>query len=544
MAWPETIDARIRREAHFGDRLVRCIADRPADLDTLVRSVVSAHGERTALVFESRRLSYLALDQAVARVAGNLAGTAGVAHGDRVALYSGNCLEFALVVLACLRLGAICVPLGYRLQTPELDYMLRHSGAKAIIVEAQLAARVPALDSLPEMRIGFAFEGDAAGYQPFDDLLVDAEVAPTPIGEEDIAFILYTSGTTGRPKGATLTHFNVIHTILHYQTCMGLSADDSTLIAVPVTHVTGLVAQLLTMIGVGGQVVIMRSFKAHAALALMAEEKVRHSIMVPAMYNLMLRDPEFDRFDLSSLTLAGFGGAPMPEATILELERRLPGLNLRNAYGATETTSPATILPRGKIASHRHTVGMPVPCADIVVVDGDGRELPDGETGEIWIAGPMVVPGYWRNPDANAAEFTGGYWHSGDIGAMTEDGYLRILDRRKDMINRGGYKVFSAEVENVLAQHDQVVESAVVGRPCPVLGERVHAFVVSTETDTCDEATLKAFCAERLADYKVPETYSFLNESLPRNANGKVMKPTLRARAEAMFDQNGQRRLA
>lgn len=541
MAWPETSPKDLRREVHYGTRVVRCFKERPTDLASLFGSIVEEQGGRVALVFDDKRLTYQELDVMAARVAGNLAATAGVGHGDRVALHSGNCLEYFIVVLACIRLGAVCVPLGHRLQTPELAYMLDHCGAKVAVVEAALASKMPSLDSLTGIRAVFSFEGEVAGYQPFEDLLVDVEVAPTPIAEEDLAFIMYTSGTTGRPKGAMLTHFGVIHTALHYQICMGLTQEASTLVAVPVTHVTGLVAQFLTMMAVGGCAVIMREFKARRALEMLAQENIRHSIMVPAMYNLMLRDPEFEKFDLSNLAIAGFGGAPMPEATILELEKRLPGLNLRNAYGATETTSPATVLPIGKMATHRHTVGVPVPCADIMIADADGREAPKGETGEIWIAGPMVVPGYWNNSVANEQEFTAGYWHSGDIGAMTEDGYLRVMDRQKDMINRAGYKVFSAEVENVLAQHEDIEETAVVGRSCPVLGERVHAFLVP-KGGALDESAVKAFCESRLADYKVPETYTVLADPLPRNANGKIMKSVLREQARLLFESETQGR--
>jgi long-chain acyl-CoA synthetase len=531
MAWPDDVRLAMRREAHFGDRVVRCFADRHNDIDQWFRAVAARDPDAEALVLDETRLSYGALDKTVGRVAANLAKPCGVGAGDRVALFSGNCVEFALAVLACARLGAVAVPLGHRLQTPELAYMIGHSGAEVVAVEAELADRLPARTDIPQVRHVFAFAGEAPGCAPFAELLADSgPLPPAAIGEEQPVCILYTSGTTGTPKGAMLTHLNVIHTMLHYQLCMDLGAGDRTLMAVPITHVTGLVAQLLCMIGAGGATVMMRAFKARRALELIEAERITHGVMVPAMYKLMLMDPDFDRFDLSSLRVGGFGGAPMPEAVIEELAQRAPGVTLRNAYGATETTSPATLLPLGKVATHKHTVGRPVPCADVIVVDELGRECAPGETGEVWIAGPMVVPGYWRNDQANASEFTGGHWHSGDIGRFTEDGYLQILDRAKDMINRGGYKVFSAEVENVLAQHPAVVECAVVARADPVLGERVHAFVLAD--GACDADQLRSFCGQRLADYKVPETVTFANGPLPRNANGKIMKAELRARAE------------
>jgi O-succinylbenzoic acid--CoA ligase len=198
-----------------------------------------------------------------------------------------------------------------------------------------------------------------------------------------------------------------------------------------------------------------------------------------------------------------------------------------NAYGATETSSPATLMPRGEQAAHLDSVGRPLPCVDIVVVDDTGVEVPPGETGELMIAGPCVVPGYWDNPEATAREFIGGYWRSGDLGSQDTEGFVRIFDRKKDMINRGGYKIWSVEVENTLVGFPGVIEAAAIGVPCPVLGERVHAFVYTTQPAP-DPQALIDWCASRLADYKVPERIGLRTEPLPRNANGKLMKRTLR----------------
>jgi long-chain acyl-CoA synthetase len=252
-----------------------------------------------------------------------------------------------------------------------------------------------------------------------------------------------------------------------------------------------------------------------------------YSLCVPAMYNLCLLDPDFVRFDLSSWRIAGFGGAPMPSATIERLARALPDLTLCNAYGSTETTSPATLMPPGAIKDHPASVGRILPCADIVVVDEEGREVAAGETGELLIGGPMVVPGYWDNPEGNAKGFVGGYWVSGDLGSVDADGNVHVFDRKKDMINRAGFKIYCIEVESVMTHHPSVVEAAVVGRPDPVLGERAHAFVF-TDGRPFDAEDIRRFCAERLSDYKVPDTVTDLGQPLPRNANGKVLKTELR----------------
>jgi long-chain acyl-CoA synthetase len=231
--------------------------------------------------------------------------------------------------------------------------------------------------------------------------------------------------------------------------------------------------------------------------------------------------------DLSCWRVGGYGGAPMPVSTIDELSQRVPTLLPLNCYGATETTSPATMMPAGCTREHADSVGAVLPAADIRVMDDDGRELPPGETGELWIAGPMVVPGYWANPEATAASFTAGHWHSGDLGSIDAQGFVRVFDRKKDMLNRGGFKIYSVEVENTLMGWPGVVEAAVVGKPCPVLGERVHAFVHAPGA-ALDAEALRAHCAAQLADYKVPESVTFTDTPLPRNANGKLMKRLLR----------------
>jgi O-succinylbenzoic acid--CoA ligase len=216
----------------------------------------------------------------------------------------------------------------------------------------------------------------------------------------------------------------------------------------------------------------------------------------------------------------------MAPATIARFAERLPGLKLMNAYGATETTSPVTLMPPSETAARPDSVGCALPCADILVMDDRGREVGAGEAGELWLGGPMVVPGYWNDPAATAESFVGGYWRSGDIGSKDADGFVRVFDRRKDMINRGGYKIYSVEVENALMGFPGVVEAAVVAEPCPVLGERVHAFVVVGAG--VQPADLQRHCAGLLADYKVPETFTLSDTPLPRNANGKLLKRNLR----------------
>ena len=249
-----------------------------------------------------------------------------------------------------------------------------------------------------------------------------------------------------------LAHCNVIHSSMMFVSCLKLTAADRSIAAVPLGHVTGVVANIMTMACCGGALIIMPEFKAAEYLKVAARERVTYTVMVPAMYNLCLLQPDFDSYDLSSWRIGGFGGAPMPIATIEKLAARIPGLQLANCYGATETTSPSTMMPGEFVASHIDSVGLPCPGADIIAVDSEGRELPRGEIGEIWIRSASVIKGYWNNPKATAESFTGGFWHSGDLGSVDADNFVRVFDRQKDMINRGGLKIYSAEVESVLAR--------------------------------------------------------------------------------------------
>jgi acyl-CoA synthetase (AMP-forming)/AMP-acid ligase II len=525
----------LRLERHFDGRRFRCFADRPPTVDALFRLSLARRPEAEALIAGDRRFSYAELDRLVDAMAGNLAAR-GLRRGDRVALLLGNCPEFLMAILACARLGAVSMPLGTRQRQPELEYALTDSGAAALIFESDFAAALPEPEALPALRLRIVVGDAVTGAAPVADFLAPAAPPPAAgIGEEETATILYTSGTTGKPKGAMLSHLNIVHSALHFTRCMGLGPADRSLLAVPAAHVTGTVAILLTTLCCGGASVMLRAFKARDFLELAARERITFTCMVPAMYILCLMDPEFGRFDLRSWRVGSFGGAPMPEATIAELARKLPGLQLSNAYGATETTSPTTMMPLGATAGHEASVGQVVPCGEVRIVDENGRDVPPGAAGEIWIRGPMVVPGYWNKPEANAASFTDGFWHSGDVGSLDAEGFLRVFDRLKDMINRGGYKIFSAEVENALAYHPGIAECAVVGRPDPVLGERVCAFVLPKEAGL-GAAELRRFCAERMADYKVPELVELVREPLPRNANGKVQKAVLRQRAAALDD--------
>ena len=529
MDWLGPVPA-MRHERHFEGRVVRCFAERPGNVNAMLVEALARNPDGEALVAGQRRLDYRALDELAGRIAGGL-GRLGIGPGDRVALLLGNGIEFVAAFFAILRLGAIAVPLNIREEPPELAYVLAHSGAAALISDTALASKVPVAAMTPELRHRIIVGGEAPGAMPFASLIEAVPLPPCDPAEETVAAILYTSGTTGRPKGAMLTHLGIVHAAMIYQACMGLGSGERSIAAVPLSHVTGLAAGIASMVRVAGTLIVMPEFKADALIALAAAERMTHTVMVPAMYNLCLLAPAFATADLSAWRIGGYGGAPMPAVAIERLAERLPGLRLMNVYGSTETSGPVVLMPPAFSLERRTALGQAVPVAEILIMDDAGRALGAGESGEIWLRAANVAPGYWMNPQATAESFVAGFWRSGDIGSMSADGFLTINDRAKDMINRGGFKIYSGEVEGVLAAHPDVIEAAIVGNPCPVLGERVHAFVVAQRPDL-DVAGLRAHCRGQLADYKIPESVTILETALPRNAAGKVLKRELRQRLE------------
>jgi len=524
---------------HFGDRVVRCFPDRPANLDAMLRQTVARYPDNEALVFEQRRLTYRELDALVDAVAVRF-HAAGLQVGERIAVYMSNSIELIVAYFAALRAGLIAVPIGIRQQAPELEYALNNCSAAALIFDSDSAERLPLPEQIPSVRQLYCVGGavthpKGARAEPFEPLMEKTDsVAPVlDIFEETTAFIMYTSGTTGRPKGAELCHLGVWHATRHDELCLEFNSATRAMLAIPGTHVSGLVAVIMSLAQAGGCLVVMRSFDTRGLLELMRAEKITATLFVPTIYTRILLEPDFDSFGLGShWRSARYGGAPMPEATIAGLHKHLPKLRLHQGYGATESGAVSVLLPFDQTALRPFSVGTAEHCVDVFIADEQGRELPFGEIGEIWIGGASVVRGYWNMPEENARSFIGGYWRSGDVGTMDEQGYLQILDRRKDVIIRGGFKVYSVEVENVLAFVEGVVEAAVVPSPCPLLGERVHAFLYGPGVT---EAAVREFCATRLADYKIPDFITLSPEPLPRNLNGKLVKAPLRdiAKAEA-----------
>lgn len=510
----------LRWEAHNG-RLVRCPAQRPAGIHAMFLEAAASNPDAIALVDGDMRLTYQELDERTSRCAGRLAAS-GLVRGDRVAILLGNRADFICLLLACSRLGLVSVPLNIRHSGPEIAHIVADSGAGVLFAETELIPRVEAV-SPPLACLNVIAVDDARPVWACDDPAVSQAVV---VEEDDPCCLVYTSGTTGKPKGAVLTHFGIVANCMGAAEALDLRAGESVVLAVPLSHVTGLVLIVFLTLRLAGKIIVMRQFKASAFLELAERERMTYTIMVPAMYKLCLMEPDLGSRKLAHWRSGAFGGAPMPEATIDALAEWLPGLSLFNIYGATETTAPAVVMPSSEIRSRLSQVGRPLPQCEILIIDDAGREVPAGQTGELWIAGPMVVPRYWNNDAATASEFVGGFWKSGDIGMYDRDGFLSISDRRKDVINRGGFKIYSIEIENTVMRDEAVVEAAAVPYSCPVLGERIALFIVLK--NGAEPGDLRALCREWLADYKIPDRLEVVPGPLPRNANGKLLKREIR----------------
>ncbi|MDQ0026646.1 long-chain acyl-CoA synthetase [Variovorax paradoxus] len=474
-----------------------------------------------------RRQTHAQLVSSVARQAAALARR-GIARGDRVALLAPNSDQLVRAILACWWLGAVACPLNIRWSTSELAHALEDSEASLLLVDETLQALAPIGETTP-LRLG-ALEEEGAMLEPLAD---------TRTGGDALAAILYTGGTTGRSKGVMLSHANFWTASMTRGAELNNAPDSVSLLVAPLFHVAGL-GRLVGQLIVGGSCVTMAQFRPASVIEAIAEHRIGDIIVVPSMLQSLLDDPSFTPARARSLTRIAFGAAPMPPDLLDRALAAWPHAEFFQAYGLTETAGavcinmPANHRPEARTLGRLNSVGRAGLGAEIIVADESGRELPRGEVGEILARGPMVMQGYWRNPEATAAALRDGWLRTGDAGRMLDDGYLFIVDRLKDMIISGGENVYCAEVEAALRSHPQVKQAAVIGVPDARWGEAVHAAVVLAEgTDgavaTADE--LRAWCRERLAGYKCPRSISFMRE-LPLSAAGKVLKNVLRERVQ------------
>ncbi len=467
---------------------------------------------RCALVFEGREWTYAEMIQRVNRLAAAMRA-GGVCHGDRVAFLGPNHPAFFETLFACGRIGAILVPLNVRLAGPELAYICEDAGVHTLVS----AERV----DLPAQR--------RLTFDEVDALIAETQplVRPDRVDADEVAVIMYTSGTTGRPKGAMLTHGNFFWNNVNIFHAFDVATDDRALVCAPLFHIGGLNVSPIVTLQVGATVVLLRMFDPEAVLDGIERHKVTTMFGVPAMYLFMAQHPKWQTADLSSLRFLICGGAPVPEPLIRTYLER--GLVFQQGYGLTETAPFALLLPPEKALEKVGSTGVPPIYTEVALLDANGAEIRDANVrGEICIRGPNVMKGYWNQPEATAEAIDErGWFHSGDVGYLDEDGFFYVVDRVKDMVITGGENVYPAEVESVLYEHPAVAEVAVIGLPDETWGECVTAVVVAKEPVTLDD--LRSFAEPRLARFKLPNRIELVEE-IPRNPAGKVLKYELRER--------------
>jgi long-chain acyl-CoA synthetase len=482
----------IERHAHG----VAHYTDLPTSLVAMLRASVERDRDHEALVeVGGERLTYGQLWDRASRVAGGLVAD-GVKPGDRVANLLPAGVGWVLAFLGTQLAGAVAVPVNTRFAPPEIDYVLTDSGATAVL-------------------------------RPGDALPDGPPTAAEGLARGDLAAIFYTSGTTGFPKGAMTSHENFLSNVETAVRVIGIQRADGpatrNLVSVPLFHVTGCNSQLLLQLALGGTTVVLPAFDVRAFLRTVVDERIDLLTSVPAIYALALSQPDFATFDVSGVRRIAYGGAPIAPALVRRIQEGFPNARVGNGFGLTETSSIATFLPHEWAAEHSDSVGFAAPVVDLGLVD-----VQDG-VGELLVRGPNVVAGYWNKPEATAAAFVDGWLHTGDL-ARVDDGLVRVVDRAKDMINRGGENVYCVEVENALAGAPGVADAAVVAVPDDVMGEKVGAVIVPLPGFEVEPVL--AYLRERLADFKVPQYVAVRTEPLPRNPGGKILKRALREGTE------------
>jgi long-chain acyl-CoA synthetase len=498
------------------------------NLAVIVRESAVASPGRAALLFDGGRMTYADLDETVGRAAAGMR-SAGVRRGDRVALMLPNVPQFVVAYFAVLRLGAVAVPMNVLLKSPEVAHQLRDSGARLMVVWAAVAREaadgVRAVDAgLPVYMAGGPADGDLPRFEDFAQQAPEPEIEPTD--PQDTAVLIYTSGTTGRPKGAELTHIQLYMCADIGGRTFGVREDDVVCAALPLFHAFGLSCSLNTVMRFGATASLVPRFDPETVLKDIERNRITVFEGVPTMFFALLRYPGLADHDTGSVRVAVSGGAAIPGPVLEEFERRF-GAVVLEGYGLTETAATACF-NRSVRERRVLSVGKPLWGVQVRVMSDDGRELPPGEdnVGELVIRGYNVMKGYHGAPEATARVMRDGWFHTGDLGYADEDGFLFIVDRKKDLIIRGGYNVYPSEVEEVLHAHPAVAEAAVVGVRDERLGEEVAAVIVPRAGRSVHEAELVGWCRERMAAYKYPRRVS-IAEGLPKNAIGKVLKREL-----------------
>jgi len=488
---------------------------------------------KEAIIFEERRLTYKQLGERVDALAKGLQDL-GLKGGDIVAILLLNCSEYLEITFAVNKLGGVWLPLNYRLAGAELSYILNHSEAKMLISEKEFEPVIRAIQKdVPGVKklIGVGKEVPAQ-WDSYDHLIAvnkGAKVDHAQVELDDLHRLMYTSGTTAHPKGVMITYGNLYWKNVSHIMTFNITPKDKTLVVGPLYHVGGLDLPGTGTLYAGGSLVILRRFEPIPVLEAIHKERVTNAWLAPTMVNMLFQEPTIDLYDVSSIRFIIDGGEKMPLPLITKIKEKFPNAWFADAYGLTETVSGDTFLPREKMIEKIGSVGKPVIQLRLRIVDDEGKDLPPNTLGEIVLRGPKVFKGYWKNPQATADAIKNGWFHTGDIGTVDEEGYLYIVDRKKDIIISGGENIASLEVERVIYELPQVLETAVIGIPHPKWQEVPVAYVAVKKGEKITAEEIIEHCSKKLAKFKVPKQIEFI-DALPRNPSGKVLKRELRER--------------
>jgi len=529
-------------EAEVGGERLRVFKNTPPSLRALF-GAARARGDATFLVFEDERWSFADVMAKADALGSALAGRYGIRPGDRVAIAMRNYPEWVVAFAAITGVGAISVSLNAWWTTDELDYALSDSGSRVVIADGERLARLAPLLGKDGLRaIAVRSEGALpAGADAWREVVVDGAPLPDVDVRPDMdATILYTSGTTGHPKGAVSTHRAVLSALLAFacraavNSAMGVGPKraqpwpTSFILVVPLFHVTGCVPVMLSCFAAGYKLVMMYKWDAARALELIERERVTQFVGVPTQSWDLLECPDFARRDTSSLVSVGGGGAPAPPELVRRVDRSFAAARPGIGYGMTETNAYGPGNAGDDYLRKPTSCGRVVPAVEMRVTDSDGSTLGPNEVGELWFRGANLIRGYWNKPEATAETIVGGWLRSGDIGRIDEEGFVYVQDRAKDMVLRAGENVYCAEVEAAIYEHPDVYEAAVFGVPHERLGEEVAVALVPKPGRTLDAGALRRFLAEHLAPFKIPTRVAIHADPLPRNPAGKILKRSLR----------------
>lgn len=513
-------------------------------------------GDAVCMVQGERRITYAEHARLVFGAAHALLDGFGLRHGDRVAILARNSPDWLIALFGATSLGAIAVGLNGWWTSDEIAYGLTDSGSRFLVTDEHLWPRVEKLvGSIPTLeRVFFIGTDPPRTCVPISELLAPRGEAPDdPIDEDDPFVILYTSGTTGRPKGCITTHRGTVSQVMGivFSGVAGAllggaaplaaggpgTAPPASLLTSPLFHVAGIHSGVCTGLTAGAKLVFTEGkFDPEQVMRLIERERVSAWGAIPTMLHRVVHHDRIGRYDLSSLRAVSFGGAPTPPETIAKAREVLPiEPSFTNAYGLTETHGVATLNGGKDLLGRKTSIGRPLPVVEMKIADSQGRELGAGELGELCIYGPTITPGYWSRPEATAEAVRDGWLHTGDLGRRDEEGFYFVVDRAKDMIIRGGENVYCVEIENCLADHPEIDEAAIVGLPDAELGERVKAIVRRVAGSTIDDREVREHVAKRLARFKVPEVVEFVEKPLPRNPAGKLLKNLLRGTGSVSF---------